>query len=154
VSGPASQRSASEMLRSATDYLEEMRQVLGLTQEELGWRVGRTQSTVAHALTGERTLPKLDTVVRLAEAMAVEVELLVRPRRPVQPAADPSGDVFSCECGLHLAGPAREVQVEWSDRHRKWLVWIPVGPSSYQLEVERHVKACKLAEARCHIEHF
>jgi transcriptional regulator with XRE-family HTH domain len=150
-----SQPSGTEMIRAAADYLDEMRQALGLSQEELGRRIGRAQSTVAHALTGERTVPKLDTIVLLALGMAVEVELVVRPVQPIQPAADPSGEVFSCECGFHRAGPAGEIgRATWSREHRKWLVWIPVGPSSYQLEVEHHIRVCKLADARCRVENF
>lgn len=149
-------RSAIEVVvERVRTMLDALRVDLGISQRGLGALIGRSQSTVAQVLLGTRGAPNLGTLVRIADALDAELLIDVRPRQPVTPAADASGECFSCPCGFQRFGPAREVgPAVWVEQRRSWAVWIPVGPSSYQLEVESHVKRCRVAAKRFHVENF
>jgi len=56
------------------------RQKAGLTQRQLAQRMGRTQRRIAEWESGRRT-PRIDSVVRLAEALEIEPGVLLRETR-------------------------------------------------------------------------
>lgn len=144
---------AGKLIREAGEALDRMRQARGMTQRELGERLGVTQSTVGAALTGARFVTKVGTLAALADVLEMELVLEVRPRKPIVSAADPSGEIFVCPCGVHIPGPAGELEARWKPGRWKWEIWVPVGPSGYQLQVEEHVrKRCELAASWIHIE--
>lgn len=57
----------------------ERRRALGLTQQELARLTGTTQSAVARLEAGQRP-PKIDTLLRIADALDCELEVRLRPR--------------------------------------------------------------------------
>lgn len=143
------------VVEGVRSMLDALRADLDLSQRGLGVLMGRSQSTVAQTLLGSRGAPNLGTIVRMADALDAEVLIDVRPRQPFSPAADPMGECFACPCGFERFGPAQELAPAiWDAKRRSWAVWVPVGPSSYQLEVEMHIKRCRVAAKRFHVENF
>lgn len=140
------------MLQRVVEYLDEQRRAFGLTQYQLGRKIGRNQATIAQALGLLRHRPKLETIAHIADGLDVEIILDYRPRCPVQVAADPSRELFCCPCGAMYAGPRGEVDATWAPERDRWKVWIPVGPSGYQLQVEQHILKCPIAASRCDVE--
>lgn len=66
------------------------RQELSLSQRELAELCGTTQSAIARFESGSRP-PKLDTLIRIAEALDCELQVTFRPRtRPRRPPDDGS----------------------------------------------------------------
>lgn len=57
----------------------ERRRALGLSQQELARLTGTTQSAVARLEAGRRP-PKIDTLLRIADALDCELEVRLRPR--------------------------------------------------------------------------
>ncbi|MEJ8306645.1 helix-turn-helix transcriptional regulator [Saccharibacillus sacchari] len=51
------------------------RKVLGLTQQEVATKAGITQAQVAR-VENEHTIPKLDTILKIASALDVSIELI------------------------------------------------------------------------------
>lgn len=61
------------------EQISDRRKTLGLSQHELAELTGTTQSAVARLETGARP-PKLDTLLRIANALDCELEVRLRPR--------------------------------------------------------------------------
>jgi transcriptional regulator with XRE-family HTH domain len=59
--------------------LAEQRRARALSQQELAVLVGTTQSAVARIERGDRP-PKIDTLLRIANALDCELEIHLRPR--------------------------------------------------------------------------
>jgi transcriptional regulator with XRE-family HTH domain len=59
--------------------LAAQRRARGLSQQELAALVGTTQSAVARMERGDRP-PKIDTLLRIANALDCELEIRLRPR--------------------------------------------------------------------------
>jgi transcriptional regulator with XRE-family HTH domain len=59
--------------------LVEQRRARGLSQQELAELVGTTQSAIARIERGQRP-PKVDTLLRIANALDCELEIRLRPR--------------------------------------------------------------------------
>jgi transcriptional regulator with XRE-family HTH domain len=59
--------------------LVDHRRVRGLSQQELADLVGTTQSAIARIERGQRP-PKVDTLLRIANALDCELEIRLRPR--------------------------------------------------------------------------
>jgi len=59
--------------------LVEQRRKRDLSQQELAELVGTTQSAIARIERGERP-PKVDTLLRIANALDCELEIRLRPR--------------------------------------------------------------------------
>lgn len=57
--------------------LKEVREFLGLTQSELAMRAKLTPAAISQLEAGERE-PQLGTLVRLADALGVSIDRLVR----------------------------------------------------------------------------
>jgi transcriptional regulator with XRE-family HTH domain len=146
---------AGRLVRDAAGRLDEVRRRGGLSQLDLGRLIGRSQSWVCSVLRGGTHSPvKLRSLALLADGLGMELVVDVRPQRPIASAADPSGECFQCPCGFTVFGPAGEVWTDWSPDKHCWLVWIPAGPSSYQLQVEDHVNRCLVAGRWMKVEHF
>ena len=66
---------------AVADKVSERRQAIGLSQRELAELVGTTQSAIARLERGGRP-PRIDTLLRIAEALdcALAVDLRPRPR--------------------------------------------------------------------------
>ena len=58
----------------------ERRQQRGLSQRELAERVGTTQSAIARLERGGRP-PRIDTLLRIADALDCDLAVELRPRR-------------------------------------------------------------------------
>ena len=71
------------VLRYRTDH--------GLSQAALGRRIGMPQPQVARIEAGDHT-PSTETLLRLADALGLEVELSIRPRSPERRSAPDVGD--------------------------------------------------------------
>ena len=61
------------------DQVAERRTVAGLSQQQLAELVGTTQSAIARLETGGRP-PRIDTLLRIAEALDCELVVELRPR--------------------------------------------------------------------------
>jgi transcriptional regulator with XRE-family HTH domain len=61
------------------EQLVEQRRTRGLSQQELAELVGTTQSAIARMERGQRP-PKVDTLLRIANALDCELEIRLRPR--------------------------------------------------------------------------
>jgi transcriptional regulator with XRE-family HTH domain len=86
-------RSAIERLRGAlagagedgwlfaqiADQVTEQRKARGLSQAQLAELVGTTQSAIARLESGGRP-PRIDTLLRIANALDCELEVRLRPR--------------------------------------------------------------------------
>ncbi|MDX6437955.1 MAG: hypothetical protein QOF45_538 [Gaiellaceae bacterium] len=59
--------------------LAERRGALGLSQRELANRVGTTQSAIARLESGGRP-PRIDTLLRIADALDCDLHVELRPR--------------------------------------------------------------------------
>lgn len=59
--------------------LAERRAALGLSQRELADRVGTTQSAIARLESGGRP-PRIDTLLRIADALDCDLHVELRPR--------------------------------------------------------------------------
>jgi transcriptional regulator with XRE-family HTH domain len=59
--------------------LAERRAALGLSQRELAHRVGTTQSAIARLESGGRP-PRIDTLLRIADALDCDLHVELRPR--------------------------------------------------------------------------
>lgn len=66
------------------DQVSEQRRQRGLSQAQLAELVGTTQSAVARLESGGRP-PRIDTLLRIANALDCELEVQLRPR------TDPTG---------------------------------------------------------------
>jgi transcriptional regulator with XRE-family HTH domain len=62
------------------DKVAERRQEMGLSQRELAELVGTTQSAIARLERGGRP-PRIDTLLRIAEALDCDLVVDLRPRR-------------------------------------------------------------------------
>jgi transcriptional regulator with XRE-family HTH domain len=62
------------------DHVAERRRALGLSQTELADLVGTTQSAIARLESGGRP-PRIDTLLRIAEALDCDLAVELRPRR-------------------------------------------------------------------------
>jgi DNA-binding XRE family transcriptional regulator len=62
-----------------SDQVVARRKELGLSQQELAELTGTTQSAVARLEAGARP-PKIDTLLRIANALDCELEVTLRPR--------------------------------------------------------------------------
>ena len=69
------------MHRFNGEALRRLRSAAGLTQEELGLKAPGyvTTSTVSHLETGRTTNPRVETVQRLADALHVDLAVLLDP---------------------------------------------------------------------------
>lgn len=63
------------------DQVAERRQRLGLSQQDLARLVKTTQSAIARLERGGRP-PRIDTLLKIAEALDCELAVELRPRRP------------------------------------------------------------------------
>lgn len=83
----------SEVLRTFTSRLREARINAGLTQEQLGQRLGLGAGTcmsyVCRLERGTRE-PRLETLVRVADALGVSIDYLTGRDRDEDPCRDPS----------------------------------------------------------------
>ena len=61
------------------DQLAEHRKLRGLSQAQLAELVGTTQSAIARLEAGGRP-PRIDTLLRIANALDCELEVVLRPR--------------------------------------------------------------------------
>jgi transcriptional regulator with XRE-family HTH domain len=61
------------------DQVAERRLALGMSQQELARAVGTTQSAIARLETGGRP-PRIDTLLRIAEALDCDLIVELRPR--------------------------------------------------------------------------
>jgi transcriptional regulator with XRE-family HTH domain len=61
------------------DRVAERRKELGLSQAELAELVGTTQSAIARLESGGRP-PRIDTLLRIAEALDCDLQVELRPR--------------------------------------------------------------------------
>jgi transcriptional regulator with XRE-family HTH domain len=61
------------------EQVTEQRAARGLSQKELAELCGTTQSAIARLESGGRP-PKIDTLLRIAEALDCELEVKLRPR--------------------------------------------------------------------------
>ena len=61
------------------DDVAERRAALGLSQRELAERTGTTQSAIARLERGGRP-PRIDTLLRIAEALECDLSVELRPR--------------------------------------------------------------------------
>lgn len=61
------------------DKLAERRSELGLSQQELGELCGTTQSAIARLESGGRP-PRIDTLLKIADALDCELSIELRPR--------------------------------------------------------------------------
>ena len=61
------------------DQVAERRLALGMSQQELATAVGTTQSAIARLETGGRP-PRIDTLLRIAEALDCDLIVELRPR--------------------------------------------------------------------------
>lgn len=61
--------------------VSERRAVMGMSQRELAELVGTTQSAIARLERGGRP-PRIDTLLRIAEALDCELSVELVPRRP------------------------------------------------------------------------
>jgi transcriptional regulator with XRE-family HTH domain len=61
------------------DQVVEQRLARGLSQQELAELCGTTQSAIARLESGGRP-PKIDTLLRIADALDCELEVTLRPR--------------------------------------------------------------------------
>lgn len=62
------------------DQVAERRRRLGLSQAELARLTGTTQSAIARLESGQRP-PRIDTLLRIADALDAELAVELRPRR-------------------------------------------------------------------------
>ena len=62
------------------DHVAERRRALGLSQTALADLVGTTQSAIARLESGGRP-PRIDTLLRIAEALDCDLAVELRPRR-------------------------------------------------------------------------
>jgi transcriptional regulator with XRE-family HTH domain len=62
------------------DHVAERRRALGLSQTDLADLVGTTQSAIARLESGGRP-PRIDTLLRIAEALDCDLAVELRPRR-------------------------------------------------------------------------
>ena len=62
------------------DQVAERRQSLGLSQRELAELVGTTQSAIARLERGGRP-PRIDTLLRIADALECDLVVDLKPRR-------------------------------------------------------------------------
>ena len=62
------------------DKVAERRQARGLSQRELAELVGTTQSAIARLERGGRP-PRIDTLLRIADALECDLVVDLRPRR-------------------------------------------------------------------------
>jgi transcriptional regulator with XRE-family HTH domain len=65
------------------DRVAERRTQLGMSQADLARLVGTTQSAIARLERGGRP-PRIDTLLKIAEALDTELSVELRPRRPLQ----------------------------------------------------------------------
>lgn len=65
---------------AVADKVAERRQEKGLSQRELAELVGTTQSAIARLERGGRP-PRIDTLLRIADALECELVVDLRPRR-------------------------------------------------------------------------
>jgi predicted transcriptional regulator len=61
------------------DKVAERRQAMGLSQRELAFLVGTTQSAIARMERGGRP-PRIDTLLKIAEALDCDLVVDLRPR--------------------------------------------------------------------------
>jgi transcriptional regulator with XRE-family HTH domain len=61
------------------DLVAERRLALGMSQQELAQAVGTTQSAIARLETGGRP-PRIDTLLRISEALDCDLIVELRPR--------------------------------------------------------------------------
>ncbi len=61
------------------DQVAERRQSLGLSQKDLAELCGTTQSAIARLESGGRP-PRIDTLLRIAEALDCELQVELKPR--------------------------------------------------------------------------
>lgn len=69
-----------ELIASVTEAVSQVLEAEGITQTELGRRMGRTRGFVSQLLTGGRNLT-LRTIADLADALGRRVRLELVPRR-------------------------------------------------------------------------
>jgi transcriptional regulator with XRE-family HTH domain len=62
------------------DKVSERRQAVGLSQRELAELVGTTQSAIARLERGGRP-PRIDTLLRIADALECDLVVDLKPRR-------------------------------------------------------------------------
>ena len=72
----------------------ERRLALGLSQSDLARRCGTSQSAIARLESGGRP-PRIDTLLRLAEALGCELAIELRPRDGAHPVGGATADVPS-----------------------------------------------------------
>ena len=65
---------------AVADKVADLRQAKGLSQRELAELVGTTQSAIARLERGGR-LPRIDTLLRIADALDCELVVDLKPRR-------------------------------------------------------------------------
>jgi predicted transcriptional regulator len=65
---------------AVADKVSERRQAIGLSQRELAELVGTTQSAIARLERGGRP-PRIDTLLRIADALECDLVVDLKPRR-------------------------------------------------------------------------
>jgi len=69
-------RSSADVSSRLAENVRSLRELRRLTQAELGARAGIAAASISHFETGQRT-PSLDSVVKLADALGVSIDVLV-----------------------------------------------------------------------------
>jgi predicted transcriptional regulator len=67
------------LFAAIADRVAERRAELGMSQRELAERTGTTQSAIARLEAGGRP-PRIDTLLRIAEALECDLHVELRPR--------------------------------------------------------------------------
>lgn len=69
------------LFAAIADQVADRRSVLGLSQQELAELCGTTQSAIARLESGGRP-PRIDTLLKIADALDCELSVELRPRGP------------------------------------------------------------------------
>ena len=80
-----------DVYRSLGERIAEERVRRGLSQRELAELTGTTQSAVSR-LEGGGRVPRLDTLLRVANALDCTLELRIRPRTAIEGGATDDGE--------------------------------------------------------------
>jgi transcriptional regulator with XRE-family HTH domain len=140
--------------------LEGRRKALSLRQRGLA-RLARTGSSMLNELIhGKRRNVELETLIRLAHAMALEVEITLRPRRlfGYRWGKGASRYVFSCPCGAELTGPKGEVNPTYVQPDKcagmpgKLQLWMGQGASASE-QLALHLADCALGQVIAEVQY-
>ena len=65
------------------ENLKHYREIKNMSQEELAEKAGISRVTISLLETGKQTIAKSNTIVRLADALGIEPQVLLCPKRSV-----------------------------------------------------------------------